>query len=199
MSIHLIESPWGVRWSSLAMLALIVLVVTAARRRPFLALVTAMGWLVAFEIVYEGADAAVHHKSSVAWAFWLLTVAAWPLLAHFMGVRPHLRWVLLSAAIFALWIQQGFWYNWPGQGSKPINWWYEALNVGSKTALGVAYLLGALWPERSASKLEYLHGVAEHVKGLRSRVDAALQLARVGARRQVRNEDPAGAGLSKVR
>ena len=196
MSIHLIESPWGVRWSSLAMLALIVLVVTAARRRPFLALVTAMGWLVAFEIVYEGADAAVHHKSSVAWAFWLLTVAAWPLLAHFMGVRPHLRWVLLSAAIFALWIQQGFWYNWAGQGSKPINWWYEALNVGSKTALGIAYLAGAL---RLPAKLEDLNRVAEYVAGLRGRVHIAFQLTGIGTRGQVGHEDPAGAGLSEVR
>ncbi len=194
---QLLESPWGVRWSSLAMLAAILVVVTLARRRPLLALAAAMGWLVSFEVIYEATDIAVHHRLDAhltSWGFWLLTVAGWPFFAHALGIRPNLRWVFLSAAIFALWIQQGFWYNWPGQPG-PVQWEYELLNVGSKTALGVAYLLGALSP----AKLEDLHGIAEYVAGLRRSVHGTFQLTRVRAWRQVGDEDPAGAGLSEVR
>jgi hypothetical protein len=151
MNIRLIESPLGVRWTSLAMLAVVLVVVSVVRRRPLLGLVAAMGWLVAFEIPYEATDILVRHRSGVhltSWASWLLTVAGWPFAAHLAGIRPHWRWVAASAAIFAVWIATGFQHNDPGQ-TGPVTWLPEALNVGSKSALGVAYLLGALRPERS--------------------------------------------------
>src|SRR5215510_9487724 len=101
MSIHMIESPWGVRWSSLAMLAVILIVVTVVRRRPLLALAAAMGWLVSYEIMFEATDMLVHHKwaQQWGWGFWLLTVAGWPFFAHAMGVRPRLGWMALSASV----------------------------------------------------------------------------------------------------
>ncbi len=146
VSIHLIESPLGVRWSSLAMLAVIVLVVAAARRRPVLGLVTAMAWLVAFETPYEARDILVRHQPGAhltSWASWVVTVGGWPFAAWALDVWPDWRWVGLSAVIFLLWIATGFQHNDPGQPG-PVMWLPEALNESSKTALGVAYLLGAL-------------------------------------------------------
>lgn len=151
LSIAVIESPLGVRWTSLATLAAIVLIVIAVRRRPFLALVAAMGWLVAFEIPYEATDMIVRHQPGAhlaGWASWLLTVAGWPLAAYLAGVRPDWRWVMASGAIFIVWIATGFAHNDPGQ-TGPVQWGPELLNVGSKTALGMAYALGALRPEAS--------------------------------------------------
>ncbi len=154
--IHLIESPLGFRWTTLAMLAAI-LVVVSARRRPFLALVTALAWLTAFEVLYQFTDTLMHHRDAhllralAIQSFWFATVVGSIGWAHALGVRPHLRWVALSAVIFALWVQQGFPYNRAGQ-TGPVQWWPEILNVSSKTALGVAYLMGAVAPERARQR-----------------------------------------------
>lgn len=139
------ESPWGVRWTSLAMLGAILVVVTLVRRRPMLAVACAMGWLVSFEILFEATDMVVHHKwvQQYGWGLWLLAVSGWPFYAWLKGIRPHLGWTLVSLAVFAIWVEQGFWYNWAGQ-SGPVQWWYELLNVVSKTGLGLAFLQGAL-------------------------------------------------------
>jgi hypothetical protein len=154
VSIHVIESPLGVRYSTLAMLVVIVVVVAVLRRRPVLGAVTAAAWVTAFEVAYELANILVHQRDAhvartlALQGFWLLTVVGSIGWAHALGVRPRLAWVTLSAAIFAFWVALGFPYNWAGQ-TGPVRWWPEALNVGSKTALGVAYLLGALAPDRS--------------------------------------------------
>src|SRR5260370_419879 len=143
--IRLVEAPRGFRWSALAMLAAIVVVVSA-RRRPFLALVTALAWLTAFEVPYQVTDTLVHHRDAhllralAVEAFWFGTVVGSIGWAHAVGVRPHLRWVALSAVIFTLWVQQGFQYNRAGQ-MGPVQWWPEILNVRSKTAMGFSSML----------------------------------------------------------
>ena len=159
--IRLIESPLGFRWTTLVMLA-VILAVVSARRRPFLALVTTLAWLTAFEVPYQFTDALMHHRDAdlpralAVLAFWFATVVGSIGWAHALGVRPHARWVALSAVIFALWVQQGFPYNHAGQ-TGPVQWWPEILNVSSKTALGVAYLTGAMAPESSGWRETFAH------------------------------------------
>lgn len=146
--IGLIESPLGIRWTTLAMAAAIIVVV-GIRRRPFVGVVTVAAWMTAFEVPFQLADALAHHRDAhlahtlAVQAFWLVTMAGWIGWAHALGVRPDARWSALSAAIFAVWVAQGFPYNWAGQ-QGPVQWWPELLNAGSKTALGVAYLRGAV-------------------------------------------------------
>ena len=191
MSIRVLESPWNVRWSSLAMMAVIVVVVTAIKRRPLLAVAAAMGWLVSYEVVFQATDILVHHRFDAhlaSWGFWLLTVAGWPFVAYIMGIRPRLGWTLLSATIFVVWVQQGFWYNWPSQ-LGPVNWWYEALNVGSKTALGMAYLLGALNP--LTSQLEDLKRRFNHRERLWRSVHRPVELDGPAASSQSGQKEPA--------
>lgn len=145
-----IETPFGIRWTSLAMALAIV---TLVRGRPLLGVVTAMGWGTTFEAVFQITSVLVH-RDALWWhsltseSWWLWTVIGWSLAAHLAGVRPHLSWLAITALLYALWIEQGFWFNYVGQAG-PVNWWFEGLNVGTKTALGVAYLLGALAPKRS--------------------------------------------------
>lgn len=168
MGIQVIESPLGVRWSSLATLAIIVVVITLVKRRPVLGLVAAMAWLVAFEIPYEATDILVRHQPGAhltSWASWVVTVGGWPFAAWALGVRPDWRWVGLSAVIFVVWIAIGFQHNDPGQAG-PVMWFPEVLNESSKTALGVAYLLGALRTARSGRwnpllRLHALLGMAQ--------------------------------------
>jgi hypothetical protein len=152
VSITVIETPFGIRWTSLATAVGIVLVVTVVRRRPLLGVVAAMGWGTTFEVVFQITSILAHRdthwlRALAGESWWLWTVVGWSFAAHLAGVRPRLSWVLVTAALFALWIQQGFWFNWQGQ-TTPVNWWYEALNVAAKTALGVAYVLGAVQPRR---------------------------------------------------
>lgn len=153
MSISVIETPFGIRWSSLATAVAIVLVVTAARRRPLLGVLAAMGWGTTFEVAFQLTSILAHRdahwlRSLAGESWWLWTVVGWSFAAHLVGIRPHLSWLAVTALLFALWVQQGFWFNWQGQAT-PVNWWFEALNVSSKTALGVAYVLGAVRPDRS--------------------------------------------------
>jgi hypothetical protein len=144
--IGLIESPLGIRWTTLATAAAIIVVI-GTRRRPLVGVVTVAAWLTAFEVLYQLTDTLTHHRDAhlahtlAVEAFWLVTMVGWIGWAHALGVRPDVRWAALSVAIFALWVDQGFPYNWAGQ-QGPVRWWPEFLNVGSKTALGVAYMLG---------------------------------------------------------
>src|SRR5262249_50470 len=142
-----------------------------------------------------GLDMLVHHRwaQQWGWSFWLLTVAGWPFLAHAMGVRPRLSWTLVAVAFFAVWVQQGYWYNWPGM-TRPVMWEDEILNVGSQTALGMAYLGGALRPESLRAQLEDLKRRFDHREGLRRSIHRPVKLDGVaagGGRGQIRDKKPA--------
>ena len=72
-----------------------------------------------------------------------MALIAWPLLAHQLGIRPQPAALAACAAGFAAWLALGFHYNWFGE-PRPVAVLPEALNVGTKTVLGLAYLAGAL-------------------------------------------------------
>jgi hypothetical protein len=149
----LIETPFGIRYTSLATSILIVLVVGVARRRLWLGIFTAMGWGTSFELAFQIVGILAHHEGHwlrelAGESWWLWTVIGWSFCAHLAGVRPHLIGLAAFALLMALWVSQGFWFNYPGQPG-PVNWTNEGLNVTTKTALAVAYTLGAIWPGRS--------------------------------------------------
>jgi hypothetical protein len=141
-------SPVQVRWSTLLMAAVILAVVGVRRRRPAVAVVSVVAWLAVYETGWQLMDLVVHHAAAwpaavqrLGWAS--AALAGWPLLAHALGVRPDPRWAALCALVFAVWLWSGFWYNWPGQ-PYPLMIGPELANVASKTALGIAYLAGAV-------------------------------------------------------
>jgi len=125
------------------MAALVLLAVGWRTRRPPLAAVAVLAWLSAYEIVWNACDVLVHHSAAAKLAWLAVALAAWPLLAHRLGIRPHPVGLALCAAGFAVWLALGFDYNWLSE-PKPLQVVPEALNVLTKTALGAAYLAGAL-------------------------------------------------------
>ena len=131
------------RWSTVLMAAVVLAVVGWRTRRPLLAGVAVLAWVSVSEIVWNGCDLLTHHGNALRYGWLVLALAAWPLLAHRLGIRPHPVGLALCAAAFAVWLALGFDYNWLGQ-SKPLQVVPEALNVLTKTALGAAYLAGAL-------------------------------------------------------
>jgi hypothetical protein len=105
--------------------------------------VALLAWLSLYEIVWQACDTLTGHKDLVALGWLWLALIAWPLLAHQLGIRPHPAALAACAAGFAAWLALGFHYNWFGE-PRPVAALPEVLNVVTKTALGVAYLAGAL-------------------------------------------------------
>ena len=136
-----------VRASTLALTVLIALVVVWRTRRTLLAAVAVMAWLSAFEIAWQTAQAAFG-RIPMSEEFWFVAaVVGWVVLAHHLGIRPDPLLTGLFVAGFAVWVALGFHSNWPDQ---PFSLRDEATNELTKTALGVAYLLGALRAARPA-------------------------------------------------
>jgi hypothetical protein len=128
------------------MAAAIVALVGGMRRRPWLALVTVVAWTSAFEIANSIFSVTAHRDwgtALIAFAWEAAALAGWPLLAAYLGVRPDLRWLTLSGVTFVVWAATGLDYNYFGQ-TKPLQIGPEIANVVAKTALGMAYLAGAL-------------------------------------------------------
>jgi hypothetical protein len=130
------------RWSTVLLGLLILALVGWRTRRPTLACVALVAWLSLYEVIWQGCDVLPRHRDLTAYGWLVLALAAWPLLAYQLGVRPHPVGLAVCAAGFAAWLALGFQYNWFGE-ARPVAIVPEALNVLTKMALGVAYLAGA--------------------------------------------------------
>ncbi|HJT79128.1 MAG TPA: hypothetical protein VJ739_18170 [Gemmataceae bacterium] len=146
MRVHLLwlHTPDGnIRISTVLMGLAILGVVSWRTRRPLAAGAAAMGWICAYEIAWQGAGTLLHHTHDWATMAWFTAaLIAWPLLSLAIAGRPDWRLGALAAAIFAVWMLVGFHAN--DADRPPYVWSDELLNEGSKTALGFAYLVGAL-------------------------------------------------------
>jgi hypothetical protein len=131
------------RWSTVLLGLLVLALVGWRTRRPALACVALLAWLSLYEVVWQGCDVLIRHRGLTAYGWLVLALAAWPLLAHQLGVRPHPLGLAVCAAGFVAWLALGFHYNWFGE-PRPVAIVPEGLNVLTKTALGVAYLAGAM-------------------------------------------------------
>ena len=144
--------PGGQMRLSTALMALAILaLVTWRTRRPHVAVVALMAWISLFEVAWQGLTTLAHGGNWSYEAWFVAAVISWVLLAHALGVRPDWRFLLLSAATLLVWLGYGFDSNWAGK--PPYNVRDEVLNEVSKTALGFAYLLGALRVARPADPL----------------------------------------------
>jgi hypothetical protein len=160
VSAGLLESPFGVRWTTLITAVAIVAVMGIWRRRPFVACVVILAWLGGFEVAFRLLDILRWHEWS-AWAGWLWEAAAligWLLAAHAFGIRPSRLWVAVTALVFVVWWLSGYDYNLPntaaGQG-LPIRWAGEVENVTAKTAWAMAYIAGTIPGIREVALREF--------------------------------------------
>src|SRR5262249_57382769 len=114
---NVLESPFGMRWSTFLTAVVVFLLIGAVRRRPDLAVVAVVAWTGGFEVVYRFWDIVRWHEWW-AWNSWLWEAAAlagWVLLAQSVGIRPSLFWLTATVLCFAIWIATGYRYNYVGQ------------------------------------------------------------------------------------
>src|SRR2546430_9881947 len=103
-----IESPLGMRWTTLATGIAILVAIGVVRRRPDLAIVSAVAWAGGFEATYGILDTLYWHPGDlVKWtaeAWQTAALVGWVLLAHRMGIRPAPAWVAVTVIAFAVWL-----------------------------------------------------------------------------------------------
>lgn len=141
---NVLESPFGMRWSTFLTAVVVLLLIGVVRRRPDLAVVAVVAWTGGFEVVYRFWDIVRWHEWW-AWNSWFWEAAAlvgWVVLAHVIGIRPSPFWLTVTLACFAIWISTGYTYNYTGQ-TYPFQVLPEIENVAAKTAWATAYLVGA--------------------------------------------------------
>jgi hypothetical protein len=147
------------RWTTLVTGIVILVVIGLVRRRPDLAIVSAVAWAGGFEVTYGVIDTLYWHPTDtakwVAEAWQGAALIGWVVLAHAMGIRPSPTWVAVTVIAFAVWlttipgVTDGFIYNAPQAGQTgPLLVVPEIENVVAKTAWAMAYAVGA-WRVRT--------------------------------------------------
>jgi hypothetical protein len=149
-----IESPFGMRWTTLVTGIAILAVIGLVKRRPDLAIVSAVAWAGGFELTYGTIDTLYWHPADRAkWtaeAWQAMALVGWVLLAHAMGIRPSPAWVAVTVIAFAVWLTtfpgltNGFVSNAPQAGQTGQLYVVpEIENVVAKTAWAISYAVGA--------------------------------------------------------
>src|SRR5690348_5587145 len=146
-----------VRISTSVLIIVIAVVIGWWRRRPVLALTTIGAWIFLFEIPYHWTNVLLWRWDWKDAFLWTIGFGGWVVAGWYAGLRPNLGFVAVFCVLWIVWIATGFHYN--NVSDKKIDWLAEALNEGTKTCLGLAYLFGALrvqtgptfnwrWPSR---------------------------------------------------
>jgi hypothetical protein len=117
------------------------------RRSLLVGLVAGMGWVSAFEIVYQ-ATGTIYGRHDALHLFYLtFTMSGWVVAAYMAGIRPH-PWLLVAwSFLFLGWMAYGFrsnLFDHPGQFSVV----QEAFNVATKDGLAAIFVIGGLAPFR---------------------------------------------------
>jgi hypothetical protein len=134
------------RWSTVLLAAVALVMVTIRRRdvRPAIAVV--MAWASTFELFWNTFKNVLVDHNTGQWQDFLYLAAfaaAWVLVLSYAGIGPSLPWLGIFVILATLWALDGFHFNFDGQAG-PVDIVSEVLNEGSKTALGIAFLAGAL-------------------------------------------------------
>ncbi len=151
----MLQWPWlwlpalgPIRVSTIVTAIAIFAIVAWKRRSPAIAVLVVMAWASAYEVGYNALGTLLHGWS-LGYVAWLgAALAGWIVLAHVRGVVPDLWLLIATASLTVVWILTGFEANsaslaGPGY-TKSFAMLPEALNEGTKTLLGLAYLVGGL-------------------------------------------------------
>lgn len=137
----------AIRLSTLLAFVATVVIVFWYRRSWLLALLAGMGWVSAFEIVWQGV-ATIEGQFTALHLFYLaFSLSGWVVAAYVAGVRPHPVLLLAWALVFLGWIAYGFHPN-GYRYLAPFSIGQEVFNVLTKDGLAAIYVIGALAPFR---------------------------------------------------
>ena len=137
----------AVRFSTVLAFVATVVVLTLARRSILVAVIAAMGWVSAFEIIFQVVGAG---EGRVDWlhVFYLtFSLSGWVVAAHVAGIRPHPALLAAWALVFLGWVAFGFHPNrYADHGQFSLG--QEIYNVLTKDGLAAIYVLGGIAPFR---------------------------------------------------
>ena len=134
----------------LAFIATLV-ILTWLRRSPLVALVAGMGWVSAFEIVYQAVGTIYGRHDALHLFYLTFSMSGWVVAAYLAGVRPHPALLAGWSLLFLGWIAFGFQpnlFDHPGQFSVG----QEVFNMATKDGLAAIFVVGALAPFRMGAR-----------------------------------------------
>jgi len=128
----------------LAFIATVVIVAWFRRSIP-VALAVGMGWVSAFEIVYQAVGTLYGRHDALHLFYLAFSMSGWVVAAYFAGVRPHPGLLVAWILVFVGWVASGFQPNLYDQPSH-FSLVQEAFNMAAKDGLAAIFVIGALAP-----------------------------------------------------
>jgi hypothetical protein len=141
----------AIRLSTVLAFIATVAILTWFRRSLLFGLVAGMGWVSAFEILYQ-AFGTIYGRHDALHLFYLtFTMSGWVVAAYVVGIRPH-PWLLFGwSLLFLGWIASGFHPNLFDHPSE-FSLTQELFNVATKDGLAAIFVIGGLAPFRSKAQ-----------------------------------------------
>ena len=135
----------AIRFSTVLAFIATLAVVGWFRRSPVVALVAGMGWVSAFEIVYQAVGTVYGRHDALHLFYLTFSMSGWVVAAYVAGIRPHPGLLIAWGLVFVGWMAVGFQ---PNEFDQPAHFSIaqEAFNVATKDGLAAIYILGAIGP-----------------------------------------------------
>lgn len=135
--------PFGieVRTSTLIFSAIVLGGVAWRTRSPLRGFVALAAWISAYEVLYSWTEVLLG-RWGILNALSICALLGWVVLALWMGHRPSWPWLVVFIVLWMIWIALGFHANVHG-GRPSFSLLQEVMNVATKSALAIAYLVGS--------------------------------------------------------
>ena len=135
----------AIRLSTVLAFVATLVIVTWVRRSPLLALVAGMGWVSAFEIVYQAVGTLYGRHDAMHLFFLTFSMSGWVVAAYVAGIRPHPGSFIAWCLLFVGWVAYGFHPNLFDHPSE-FSVAQELFNMATKDGLAAIFVIGALTP-----------------------------------------------------
>jgi hypothetical protein len=142
----------AIRLSTVLAFIATVVIVAWFRRSIVVALVVGMGWVSAFEIVYQAVGTMYGRHDALHLFYLTFSMSGWVVAAYLAGVRPHPGLLAAWGLLFLGWMASGFQpnlYDQPGHFSLT----QEAFNMATKDGLAAIFIIGVLAPFRVRARV----------------------------------------------
>ena len=141
----------AIRLSTVLAFIATLLIVGWYRRSPLVALVAGMGWVSAFEILFQAVGTLYGRHDAQHLFFLTFSMSGWVVAAHIAGIRPHPLLLLAWGLVFLGWIASGFQPNLFDQPNR-FSVVQEEFNMATKDGLAAIYVIGAVAPFHRAAR-----------------------------------------------
>lgn len=135
----------AIRLSTVLAFVATLVILTWSRRSLFVAFLAGMGWVSAFEIVYQAVGTVYGQFTPIHLFYLVFTMSGWVAAAYVAGIRPHPLLLVAWGLVWVGWMAYGFQPNLLGQPG-PFSVGQELFNVATKDGLAAIYVIGGLAP-----------------------------------------------------